>query len=136
MKRLLATPAVLLVTVAMELVWGTCLILNPSARRITALTPLADLDPAVVGLGLLAIGAAGVWAITTPIPRPARLWALLPAQALFVMAASAGVFFALSGRYGDGVPRPELFIFADQFHLVALAIGHTIGMLKLARRTL
>jgi len=53
---------------------------------------------------------------------------LLPQQTLLIITAIGAVLAAISGHYADGVPRPTLFILADQFPPILIAAAHTVAI--------
>jgi len=58
---------------------------------------------------------------------------LLPQQTLLVITAIGAILAAISGHYADGVPRPTLFILADQFPPILIAAAHTVAIVTHAK---
>ena len=58
---------------------------------------------------------------------------LLPQQTLLVITAIGAILAAISGHYADGVPRPTLFILADQFPPILIAGAHTLAIISHAK---
>lgn len=126
--RVLRWPILLMGSI-MCLIWGASVVIDSSVVRITALTPATLVAPPVVALALLSFSALGFWAITRPLPSWQTLLALLPQQSILIMAATASGYFSIVGRYGDGISRPNTFIFADQAMVQVLAALHLLVLI-------
>lgn len=123
---------ILWLATGLHLGWGIMLVLDPGAGRISALFPFAAHGQSAAVLGLLLIGS-GVLATAALLHRPTP-WtfvALLPQQTLLALSAIAVVYFAWVGHFGDGVSRSNLFILADQWEKVLLALMHPFGLLRM-----
>jgi hypothetical protein len=59
---------------------------------------------------------------------------LTPQQALMSMTFVSCLSAVILGQYADGVPRPHMFILADQLPAILAAIFHTIALILLAKR--
>ncbi len=112
--------------------WGIMLILDPGAGRISGLFPFGASGQKAAILGLVCLGSSGL-AVTALLRHPSAFTfaALLPQQVLLVASAVAVSYFAAVGHFGDGVPRSHLFILADQFPKVLLALLHPVGLLDM-----
>jgi len=58
------------------------------------------------------------------------LLAALPQQFILGIGAFGALTFIFGGHYADGVQRPVIFMFTDQFPFVILAILHTIAIIQ------
>lgn len=124
--RLLRWPTLLLATV-LHYIWGFTLLVDPRVVRVTDLIPVdaAGLNPRMVGGCLLVVAHIGAWALTRPSLSWKTLAALMPQQFVLFMSSSAATYYTVVGHYGDGVPRPHGFIFADQVLIILVTLLHT-----------
>jgi hypothetical protein len=83
---------------------------------------------AAILFGVAAMAAVGVCRRG---PRRVTLALLLPQQAVLSISAMSAITAVVSGRYGDGVPRPWYFILADQAPVILTMVLHTIAVVQL-----
>lgn len=88
----------------------------------------------MAGALFLASGLAA-WAVTRRQPSLRSLSALLPQQVLLTLSAYAATAAVIAGHYGDGLPRPRLFILADQAPAILALILHTAAVIEIHART-
>jgi hypothetical protein len=75
-----------------------------------------------------------MWGVTRRQPSWQGLASLLPQQAIMTFSAYAAVVAVGVAHYGDGVPRPRLFILADQVPAVLTMVLHTAAMIEMHAR--
>lgn len=112
----------------LHLVWGAALLLSPDARFATPLFWSARADANIVGLLFLAVGLAGLWAITRTAASWKTLFALLPQQVTLVLSATAIAYSVALGRFLDGVERARGFLLADHLALVIFTVLHIVTL--------
>ena len=125
--------------IVLHFVWGSLLLVHPVGLRTTPVSAMATVsNGSAPGLGLILLGAAGLalTALFYPFPRAWQVTVLcVPQQFLLFLSAGGAVAATWAGMYADGVPRPHLFIFMDQFPTMLAAILHslaiTVGMKSL-----
>jgi len=120
--------------VVLHTVWGCLLLRSPAAYGATALHVFNDLPRGLMAGALLSAAGLAVWAITRRQPSLKSLAALLPQQALLTLSAYAAVAAVFVAHYGDGVPRPPLFILADQAPAIIAFVLHTAAVIEMHAR--
>lgn len=120
---------------ALHLAWGAALLATGQHVRFTNASFLDGLlhRTGIEAAVLIAASLLALWA-TRPGPRPRlRALALLPQQGLLALSAASALSAVLAQHYGDGVPRPWVFIGLDQLPSL-LGYGlHTIVVLDALR---
>lgn len=107
--------------------WGILLLWRP--QDIGA-TPLALLHTLVHSASLeatiyLAASAGTMLMLLRLVPRHWQLPCGLPQQLLLMTSAGGSLWAVILGQYADGVPRPWVFILADQLPAMLAAVCHT-----------
>ena len=120
--------------VALHTVWGCLLLLSPAVYGVTALRVFHDLPRSLMAGTLFFASALAVWAITRRQPSPQSLAALLLQQALLTLSAYAAIAAVFVAHYGDGAPRPRLFILADQAPAIIAFVLHTAAVIEMHAR--
>ncbi len=136
MKKLLRfyNRPVLWMATMLHAAWGCMLVLAPESGRVTALFPFASGQPGAIALLLFASSAVSAWALRVDYEKGPSLktfFALLPQMSILIAVAGAVIYFTSVGHFGDGVPRSNLFILADQFPQVLLAFFYPLGLLQM-----
>ena len=111
-----------------HLVWGVALVADERAGWATATSVLHGMVGHHVVEGLL-VFLVGVLALVSEARkrRDVRSFVLLIPQQLLLFISAYGSFLAVTkSQYGDGVPRPFLFILVDQFAWILVAIFHAV----------
>src|SRR5215469_2861088 len=120
--------------VVLHTVWGCLLLRSPAASGATALHVFNDLPRSLMAGALFSASGVAVWALTRRQPSLKSLAALLPQQALLTLSAYAAIAAVFVAHYGDGVPRPRLFILADQAPAVIAFVLHTAAVIEMYAR--
>lgn len=121
--------------VLLHIGWGCLLLVSPSPYGATALHIYHDL-PRILMAGVLFLASGlAAWAVTRRQPSLRSLSALLPQQVLLTLSAYAAIAAVIAGHYGDGLPRPRLFILADQAPAILALILHTVAVIEIHART-
>ena len=120
--------------VVLHTVWGCLLLRSPAAYGATALHVFNDLPRGLMAAALFSAAGLAVWAITRRQPSLKSLAALLAQQALLTLSAYAAVAAVFVAHYGDGVPRPPLFILADQAPAIIAFVLHTAAVIEMHAR--
>lgn len=111
-----------------HLVWGALLLINKAPFMTNAIgffslffdhVPAAILFITVAILALISYRAKH---------KGLEFILLMPQQIVLLFSTISGIFSAINGHYIDGVVRPGLFIFADQFPIILLGIMYTLNM--------
>jgi len=120
--------------VLLHLGWGCLLLVSPSPYGATALHVYHDVPRVLMAAVLFFASALAAWAVTRRQPSFQSLAALLPQQALLTLSAYAAIAAVIVGHYGDGLPRPRLFILADQAPALIALILHTVAVIEMHAR--
>lgn len=120
--------------VALHTVWGCLILLSPAPYGATALHVFHDLPRGILAGALFSASGLAVWALTRRQPSLKSLAALLLQQALLTLSAYAAVAAVFVAHYGDGVPRPPLFILADQAPAIIAFVLHTAAVIEMHAR--
>lgn len=88
----------------------------------------------MLAAALFAASGLAMWGVTRRRPSWQGLAALLPQQAILTFSAYAAVAAVAVAHYGDGVPRPRLFILADQAPAVLAMVLHTAAVVEMHAR--
>jgi hypothetical protein len=120
--------------VVLHTVWGCLLLLSPAVYGPTALRVFHDLPRSLMAGALFSASGLAVWALTRRQPSLKSLAALLLQQALLTLSAYAAVAAVVVAHYGDGVPRPRLFILADQAPAIIAFVLHTAAVIEMHAR--
>jgi hypothetical protein len=120
--------------VLLHIGWGCLLLVSPTPYGATALHIFHDLPRILMAGALLLASGLAAWAVTRRQPSLQSLAALLPQQAFLTLSAYAAAAAVIAGHYGDGLPRPRLFILADQAPAILALILHTIGVIDMHTR--
>jgi hypothetical protein len=120
--------------VLLHVVWACLLLVSPSPYGATALHIYHGLPRNLMAAVLLLSSGLAAWAVTRRQSSLRSLAALLPQQALLTLSAYAATAAVAAGHYGDGLPRPRLFILADQAPAILSLILHTIAVVDIHAR--
>jgi hypothetical protein len=121
--------------VLLHIGWGCLLLVSPSPYGATALHIYHDLPRIPMAGALFLASGLAAWAVTRRQPSLRSLSALLPQQVLLTLSAYAAIAAVIAGHYGDGLPRPRLFILADQAPAILALILHTAAVIEIHART-
>jgi len=119
---------IIMYAIAVHMITGVVLILDPDAGASTGPSSVVDLfygSHLVAGLAML---IAAALAIAAHLHRPLRSWAYWPQQLLLIVAAVGALVAVVMGNYADGVVRPTLFIATDQLMVMLLPIFHAVAI--------
>jgi hypothetical protein len=122
---------VVIYAIAVHLITGVILIVNPDAGASTGPSSVVQLlfdSPLLAGVAML---IAAALAAAAHIYRPLGSWAFLPQQLLLIVAAVGALVAVVMGNYADGVVRPTLFILTDQLLVMLLPIFHAVAIIFL-----
>jgi NADH:ubiquinone oxidoreductase subunit K len=94
---------------------------------------------AIAGLGQY--GAAAVLFVSSLLGvigyrKSGLIETLLPQQAILMLSAAASLHASALSQYADGIPRPFLFIFADQLPTILAAVLHLVALLYESRESI
>lgn len=120
--------------VLLHIMWGCLLLVSQAPYGATALHVYSGVPRVVSVLVLFAASGLAVWGATRRLPSWQGLAALLPQQALLTVSAYAAVAAVAVAHYGDGVPRPRLFILADQAPAILAVVLHTAAVIEMHAR--
>ena len=118
----------------LHLTWGIMLLVDQVAANATPLHTLsrATHGSTTLGFALLAVGLLALVAILSP--GKYRIALTLPQQLALLIGAAGALSAIIHSHYADGVPRPLLFIAADQLPALLVAVFHTAALLNPAAR--
>lgn len=121
----------ILFAISMHYLWAIALLADPAAINATNLlifeTAFGIHAGTLAGIFLI-VASMSLLSMTMPFGRYSiRL--MLPQQFTMMISAYGALVAIASGHFGDGIQRPEAFIFADQSYAVLAAIGHTLAIL-------
>ena len=107
--------------------WGILLLWRPTEIGATplALVHLLIGSATVEAWIYLAASASTGFMLSGIVARQWGLLAGLPQQLLLMIGAGGSLWAVLLGQYADGVPRPWVFILADQLPAILTALFHT-----------
>lgn len=121
---------IVLSAISLHIFWAINILIDHSALNANAINALyryAWSPEWLVGvllgasvLAVLGISCKSVWTI----------FLLFPQQIILLMSASGAIESAWLGQFADGVLRPHVFILADQFYSINLAIWHTVALIS------
>lgn len=121
--------------VALHAAWGGLLMFSNSPLNTTPLhtyTVLFGGSHRAIGLILLMVAAmAFVGLKKSGNPNNEGILWLMPQQIALLISATGALAAALVGHYADGVPRPHLFILADQLPSILGAIAHSAALFNM-----
>jgi hypothetical protein len=117
--------------VLLHILWGCLLLASLSPYGATALHVYRDLPRNLMAGALFLASGLAALAVTRRRPSLQSLAALLPQQTLLTLSAYAATAAVIAGHYGDGVPRPRLFILADQAPAILALILHTAAVIEM-----
>jgi hypothetical protein len=120
--------------VLLHITWGCLLLVSQVPYGATALHVYRGVPRVVLAAALFAASGLAIWGVTRRRPSWQGLAALLPQQAILTFSAYAAVAAVAVAHYGDGVPRPRLFIFADQAPAVLAMVLHTAAVIEMHAR--
>ena len=120
--------------VLLHALWASLLLINEAPLGATALHVYTGV-PTYLLAGLF-FAAAGLAAVALMRDRPTwkSLALLLPQQGLLSISAFGALLAVIYARYGDGAPRPRLFILADQAPVILTMLLHTAAVIELHAR--
>jgi hypothetical protein len=120
--------------VLLHLTWGCLLLASRVPYGATALHVYQGVPRVVLAAALFAASGLAIWGVTRRRPSWQGLATLLPQQAIMTFSAYAAVVAVAVAHYGDGVPRPRLFILADQVPAVLTMVLHTAAVIEMHAR--
>ncbi|SRR6266571_428782 len=120
--------------VLLHTLWGILLLINEAPLGATALHVYAGVPRYLLAVLFFAAAALAAFALTRDRPTWQSLASLLPQQGLLSVSAFGAVVAVIYAHYGDGVPRPRLFIFADQAPVILTMLLHTVAVIELHAR--
>ena len=120
--------------VLLHITWGCLLLASRVPYGATALHVYQWVPRVVLAAALFAASGLAMWGVTRRRPSWQGLATLLPQQALMTFSAYAAVVAVAVAHYGDGVPRPRLFILADQVPAVLTMVLHTAAVIEIHAR--
>lgn len=120
--------------VVLHTIWGCLLLMSPAVYGPTALRVFHHLPRSLMAGALFSASGLAVWALTRRQPSLKTLAALLLQQALLTLSAYAAVVAVFVAHYGDGAPRPRLFILADQAPAIIAFVLHTAAVIEMHAR--
>ena len=120
--------------VLLHITWGCLLLASRVPYGATALHVYQSVPRVVLAVVLFAASGLAMWGVTRRRPSWQSLATLLPQQAIMTFSAYAAVVAVVVAHYGDGVPRPRLFILADQVPAVLTMVLHTAAVIEMHAR--
>ena len=120
--------------VLLHITWGCLLLASQVPYGATALHVYHAVPRVVLAAALFAASGLAMWGVTRRRPSWQGLAALLPQQAIMTFSAYAAVVAVAAAHYGDGVPRPRLFILADQVPALLTMMLHTAAVIEMHAR--
>ena len=120
--------------VLLHITWGCLLLASRVPYGATALHVYHGVPRVVLAAALFAASGLAMWGVTRRRPSWQGLATLLPQQAIMTFSAYAAVVAVAVAHYGDGVPRPRLFILADQVPAVLTMVLHTAAVIEMHAR--
>ena len=120
--------------VLLHITWGCLLLASQVPYGATALHVYHSVPRIVLAAALFAASGLAIWGVTRRRPSWQSLATLLPQQAIMTFSAYAAVVAVVVAHYGDGVPRPRLFILADQVPAVLTMVLHTAAVIEMHAR--
>lgn len=114
--------------------WGVLLLLSPAPYGATALHIYRMVPRALMAALLFLASALAAWAVTRRRASMGTLAALLPQQTLLTLSALSALAAVIASHYADGVPRPRLFILADQAPALIVFLLHTAAIIEMHAR--
>ena len=115
--------------IILHLVWAMLILLEPAALNTTPINASVVFNS--TGATAAMMVSVAMLAIVGIFQHKWRVGIvfLLPQQGVLVASAWGALGAVLAGAYADGVPRPQLFILADQFPAMLAAALHTVALL-------
>ena len=120
--------------ILLHITWGCLLLASQAPYGATALHVYHLVPRVVLAATLFAASGLAMWGVTRRRPSWQGLATLLPQQAIMTFSAFAAVVAVAVAHYGDGVPRPRLFILADQVPAVLTMLLHTAAVIEMHAR--
>jgi hypothetical protein len=120
--------------VLLHITWGCLLLASPTPYGATALHVYDGVPRVVLVAVLFAASGLAMWGATRRRPSWQGLASLLPQQAILTLSAYGAVAAVAVAHYGDGVPRPRLFILADQAPALLALVLHTAAVIEMHAR--
>jgi hypothetical protein len=120
--------------VLLHITWGCLLLASRAPYGATPLHVYHWVPRDVLAGALFAASGLAVWGVMRRRPSWQGLATLLPQQAIMTFSAYAAVVAVAAAQYGDGVPRPRLFILADQAPVILTMILHTAAVIEMHAR--
>lgn len=120
--------------VLLHLTWAGLLFASAVPEHVTGVHALSQLFPNRIGLAiiLLTVAACAVGGILLRRLSVTKILLLCPQQLLLGVSAAGALHAMWVGHFADGVPRPHIFIIADQMPQVLALVIHSLTMLFLA----
>lgn len=132
MKRQWKISWIVLTAIIVHGTWGVILLFDDAPLQCTPLatSPFHDNQYLAAVVYLIATALAICHFSVERLDRSfLGLCFLAPQQFLMMMSAFGAIGCVLGGAYADGVPRPRLFILADQLWGIVGMVFHTFSIL-------
>jgi hypothetical protein len=129
------SPLVVCYIIALHLVWAFSIYIDPAALNATALAGLLFVfgTPAGVIVALITVSTLAGLSIFSKMP--AIVIFLLPQQALLFMSAASSGVAIITSQFADGVVRSQMFLLADQSHVIIISFVHAFAISRLAAQS-
>lgn len=117
-----------------HLVWGFLLLFSDNLMWTTPLGSFAVITSNHFAVGVMILVSTTLAVLHIYKLRDCLYWKyntslLIPQQIILYISAFSALLASWQGHYVDGVMRPMLFIFSDQFPTVILAILYTVAII-------
>lgn len=118
--------------VILHYAWGLCLFASPDPMGTTPIHGFAEYLPSSFGIGLALVAAStmAMFGLVRGQATIGHMVLLVPQQLLMMLSFFGATKCVIDGQYADGVTRPMLFIFADQFPTQIAGVFHTLSLLE------
>lgn len=128
-------PWIIWFAVTVHVGWGVLLLISEAPTGTTPIYWLAQITGLHYLLGAIFLGVAAMssWGLLfAENTRALVAWAW-PQQMVLLFTSVSALAAVVSGEYADGVPRPHLFILADQLPALTIAVFHTAALVETGR---
>lgn len=122
-------PLIMWLMIIIHILWGVSIFMLKDVGWITALY-IVKLPPFLLGTCLIISSILVIYSLYFGKSRLMKSCLCMPQQTLSYASAFGALAASIAGSYGDGVMHPKLFIFADQFPTILLAIFHNIAIVR------
>ena len=126
---LFRTPIIIWYAVVLHVCWAVLLLFSPDPLMATPVHSMHQIAPRYGLIGILLLASMGaIWGIRHP-PSLIGFLLVMPQQILLLIMMGGASLAVLTSQYADGVPRPPLFILADQLPALLTTVFHTISVI-------